>query len=501
FREVVSAMDGYNDDDFDYSLSDSDNESQGMSDDDGIAMEQEDHNPPKDPATDCTILNQDSLQKDMNDLIREVSQIVQISNGAIRILLNHFKWNKESLLERFYECSNVDEFLRSARVVADPSKMGDGVDGETMECTICCSLTMLTGLNCYHYACKVCWEKYLTTKVLVDNTSIIECLYPGCKLLVDDEHVVSLIGSNESARKAFTRLTINGFVESNRLLRWCPAADCGKAIKVSHCEPRVVQCECKCRFCFECGHEWHEPVNCRLLKLWLKKCSDDSETSNWINANTKECPKCHVTIEKDGGCNHMTCKNTACRSEFCWMCLGPWEPHGSSWYSCNRFDDSQAKQARDAQEHSRAALQRYLHYYNRFMNHQQSLRLESKLYTSVKVKMDLMQKNSMSWIEVQFLRKAVDILSECRRTLMYTYAFAYYLKRTNESEIFEDNQKDLELATEQLSEFLERDLESENLVTLKQKVQDKYRYVEQRRSVLLKHCAEGVEKDSWQFNQ
>lgn len=26
---------------------------------------------------------------------------------------------------------------------------------------------------------------------------------------------------------------------------------------------------------------------------------------------------------------------------------------------------------------------------------------------------------------------------------MYTYAFAYYLKRTNESEIFEDNQKDL----------------------------------------------------------
>lgn len=78
---------------------------------------------------------------------------------------------------------------------------------------------------------------------------------------------------------------------------------------------------------FACGHEWHEPVNCRLLKLWLKKCNDDSETSNWISANTKECPKCQVTIEKDGGCNHMTCKNTACKMEFCWMCLGPWEPH------------------------------------------------------------------------------------------------------------------------------------------------------------------------------
>lgn len=40
--------------------------------------------------------------------------------------------------------------------------------------------------------------------------------------------------------------------------------------------------------------EWHEPINCRLLKLWLKKCSDDSETANWLNANTKDCPKCHV---------------------------------------------------------------------------------------------------------------------------------------------------------------------------------------------------------------
>lgn len=75
----------------------------------------------------------------------------------------------------------------------------------------------------------------------------------------------------------------------------------------------------------------------------------------------------------------MTCKNVACKMEFCWMCLGPWEPHGSSWYSCNRYDDTLAKQARDAQERSRAALQRYLHYYNRYMNHQQSLKLEHKV--------------------------------------------------------------------------------------------------------------------------
>lgn len=81
-----------------------------------------------------------------------------------------------------------------------------------------------------------------------------------------------------------------------------------------------------------------------------------------------------------------------------------------------------------------------------------------------------MQQANMSWIEVQFLRKAVDVLSECRRTLMYTYAFAFYLQKDNQSVIFEENQRDLEHATEQLSEFLERDLDHENLVSLKQKV-------------------------------
>ena len=39
----------------------------------------------------------------------------------------------------------------------------------------------------------------------------------------------------------------------------------------------------------------------------------------------------------------------------------------------------------------------------------------------------------------------------------------------------QDNQTDLETATEQLSEYLERDICAENLVDIKQKVQDKYR--------------------------
>ena len=74
-----------------------------------------------------------------------------------------------------------------------------------------------------------------------------------------------------------------------------------------------------------------------MIKKWLKKCEDDSETSNWLSTNTKECPKCGATIEKNGGCNNMKCKNQSCKADFCWVCLGPWAPHTTSWYNCNRL--------------------------------------------------------------------------------------------------------------------------------------------------------------------
>ena len=46
----------------------------------------------------------------------------------------------------------------------------------------------------------------------------------------------------------------------------------------------------------------------------------------------------------------------------------------------------------------------------------------------------------MSWVEVQFLRNAVDVLQKSRQILMFTYVFAFYLQKSNNTTIFEDNQ-------------------------------------------------------------
>lgn len=188
------------------------------------------------------------------------------------------------------------------------------------------------------------------------------------------------------------------YVDDKENLKWCPAPDCKYAVECpikSKDLPKIVptvRCDCGFDFCFGCTLKNHQPAPCSLVRRWLKKCADDSETANWISANTKECPKCNSTIEKNGGCNHMTCRK--CRNEFCWMCMGVWSEHGTSWYNCNRFEEKSGSDARDAQAKSRQSLERYLHYYNRYANHEHSAKLDKDIYLKTEKKMQQLQNSS-----------------------------------------------------------------------------------------------------------
>lgn len=454
-----------------------------------------------------TVLTSDQIVQHQRNIIDEVNNVLHLSPQVTRIILNHYKWDKETLFERYFETS-PQEFFQRAHVVnpfATPSKhslksapsLASG--GVEKVCGICyCPCDELKGLPCGHAFCAACWKQYLANKTCSEGLAhSITCPATDCDILVDDVSFCKLADNPEVIAR-YQQLITNTFVECNSLMRWCPAPSCTHAIKASYSEPRAVRCACGHEFCFGCGENWHEPVSCAWLKRWLKKNNEDSETSNWIAQHTKECPKCNVTIEKDGGCNHMVCKNPSCRYDFCWVCLGSWEPHGSSWYSCNRFDEEEGKQARQAQERYRSSMARYLHYYNRYMNHMMSMRMEHKLYANVQAKMNDMQEN-MSWIEVQFLKEAVDVLCQCRATLMYSYVFAFYLRNNNQKIIFEDNQRDMEMATEKISECLEREITVQNLYEVKQKVLDLSHYCRKRRTVLLCHVREGYEKDWWEF--
>lgn len=64
-----------------------------------------------------------------------------------------------------------------------------------------------------------------------------------------------------------------------------------------------------------------------------------------------------------------------------------------------------------------------------------------------------------AWIDVQFLRQAVEQVIDCRRVLKYTYALGYFLQDGSpEKHLFEHQQEMLEKNTERLQEFTEMDI-------------------------------------------
>jgi ariadne-1 len=77
------------------------------------------------------------------------------------------------------------------------------------------------------------------------------------------------------------------------------------------------------------------------------------------------------------------------------------------------------------------------------------------------------------WGHPSILVPRAVLISGC----LYILLVQYFNEFLSSLLIFclQTNQKDLELSTEQLSEYLERDITSDMLVDIKQKVQDKYR--------------------------
>ena len=293
----------------------------------------------------------------------------------------------------------------------------------------------------------------------------------------------------------FGKYQLRSFVDLNKNVRWCPGLDCDK-IASSRSGGGDITCTCGTGYCVRCGEEPHQPVVCKSLALWLEKCQNESETANWILANTKKCPKCYTRIEKNQGCNHMACQQ--CRFEFCWICLGEWQEHGAGtggYYKCNKFAEEKDGEDQSDAAKAKRELDRYLHYYQRYHAHEQAQKFAKKQLAQTEQRMIQLQDSTAteqtSWIDVQFLKSAVEQLIECRRVLKCTYTFAYYLTDAGKKERFEHHQEMLEKFTEKLSELSEQPIEKMNRTD----VVNHTRVVDKFMVNILRYVEDGMDED------
>eukprot|EP00956_Cyclotella_meneghiniana_P026671 scaffold58259_cov107-Cyclotella_meneghiniana.AAC.1 len=442
------------------------------------------------------------LKPIMSAQCQEVVDVLHVPPSAASILMREHKWAKERLFQAFFDNpEKVQEkcgvrFRCSCQTGADEkvaktaTKSRATRSAKRKHCEICMDddgfdPDEMIAMPCGHEFCETCWYGFIHNALEKGPLCVREtCPQAGCNELITQEEVAR---AAPDLLPKFESYQLRSFVETYGMTRWCPGPGCEQVAVAPGSGGTfadgggIASCDkCSTTFCLKCGEEPHSPVTCKHLALWQEKCRNESETANWILANTKPCPKCHSRIEKNQGCNHMTC--SGCKYEFCWICMGDWSQHGANtggYYKCNKYDPNSS----DDNDQSDAAkakreLDRYLHYYKRYHGHSQAQEFAKKSLKETEQRMVALQEQNVDtvWTDVEFLKTANEQLVQCRQD-------------NEKKQRFEFHQEMLEKFTEHLTELSEKPLSEMN----RTEVVNQTRVVDRFMTNILKYVDDGME--------
>jgi hypothetical protein len=305
-------------------------------------------------------------------------------------------------------------------------------------------LTCLSG----HSFCLDCWSSHVGVQVSDNGFGCLPCPGYKCGEILDLSWAPVLLKTQEAVNRLRTQRVRH--VVDYAGLKHCPVEGCGLLVHIPGSSgtatttsagaasvtsnaasllPHVAMCDNNHMFCVSCFQTAHSPCTCANYPQWFQlvqeetksvlsnggtgdaaaaatASGDDIANALWVAANTKRCPRCATAIEKDEGCNHMSCRK--CRKEFCWICMQDWSLHSENtggYFQCNRFQEAasgggggggagdgadgggdmwsdergnaHAETLRMRQRNRTMA--RFIHHFTRFQAHGQSFQMESRM--------------------------------------------------------------------------------------------------------------------------
>ncbi|KNA13049.1 hypothetical protein SOVF_120280 [Spinacia oleracea] len=413
----------------------------------------------------CQVITSDSLWAAQWNILQKVMDLLMVGVHHARTLLIHYHWNVDKLVTVFVDKDKDHLFAEAGVKMLKCPDLGTYVSpSSTLFCHVCMEnvqFNTATQMDCQHSFCNDCWTEHFIQQIRDGHSRRIRCMAHKCNTICDESVIRNLVSKrDQDLAKKFDRVLLESYIEENKFVNWCPSVPhCGNAIRVEGDVLCEVGCTCGLQFCFGCLSEAHSPCSCLMWDLWSKKWKDESLNLNWIKVNTKNCPSCQKPVEKNEGCNIVRC---VCGKPFCWVCL-----QAKSYnHKCGSYVDPG-----DSIEQAKKILYRYRHYYERFKAHRDSLKLETELEKTVKVKISSSEKKT-GLLDFTWLEKGMCRLFRSRRALSYSYAFAFYMfgdelfkddlskqERELKQNLFEDQQQQFEANVEKLSRLIEEPID------------------------------------------
>ncbi|RHN61579.1 putative aminoacyltransferase, E1 ubiquitin-activating enzyme [Medicago truncatula] len=403
------------------------------------------------------VLSESDIKRLQDADINHLSSILFVSRPVACLLLSHYNWNVTQASESWFD---NQQKVRNAIGLSNEThiELGLAYSSHTLICGICLEIFSSEAIRsswCRHSFCINCWNQYVDTHIDDHNCFKLKCPEPSCNAAVDEDMIQQL--ASESRKIKYDQFFFRSYVENNNnmKLKWCPAPDCCNAISYElpyhhgSSSSRInydVTCLCYHSFCWNCGEEAHTPVDCEIVAKWMKKTSSEFKitTNGWIIANTKRCPKCKTPIEKNNGCNHMSCK---CGIQFCWLCLRDFS-NCRDGVNCAQVQEFQELFGDEMQRnHAKNHLDRYTYYHQGWANNEISRKKSGTNFGNFMVK------------------DALKHIVECRRILRWSYVYGYYLPEDENAKIefFDHIQSIAQVVLDRLHHFAENGLRKQLL--------------------------------------
>ncbi|XP_061094117.1 E3 ubiquitin-protein ligase RNF14-like [Conger conger] len=250
----------------------------------------------------------------------------------------------------------------------DRAQRRKAFDSRAFDCGICFSTKL--GADCFsfreceHVYCASCMCEYFRVLITEGAVNGLKCPQSECSSEATPPQVKQLVGEELFGR--YDRLLLQSSLDSMADVTYCPRHACATAVLVEPDNSSAICSSCRYAFCTLCRQGYHGLSSCAergqrgdrapgddqpyaqvpgnedgIRGLW-----DDYETGSkmrrkfleqrygrhvlqdsvgnvlsrsWLDGNTKKCPHCNATIQKDGGCNVVQCSK--CHYTFCWVCL------------------------------------------------------------------------------------------------------------------------------------------------------------------------------------
>ncbi|KAI1183974.1 hypothetical protein F5B17DRAFT_443013 [Nemania serpens] len=169
----------------------------------------------------------------------------------------------------------------------------------------------LYDILCGHWHCKECLKSNALTALNSSHPfTPAKCCFVIAKELL---HELGALTGEELKRYTAKMEELT----NPRGSLYCWGEDCGTFIPSSSRTRRVGECvQCGRKTCKSCRAKSHFGA-CDAAKMKAAKETEESihqlaEVKGW-----KRCPNCSNFVQKNGGCNHMTCH---CGQSFCYRC-------------------------------------------------------------------------------------------------------------------------------------------------------------------------------------